>query len=196
MSHSTIVNLKVSGIAELTRLFDQFRQQIREMIRLRIDRRLAARLDASDIVQETYLRACQGLENYLRDPQVPPLIWIRTLGKQLVAETHRKQFREIRSPRREQEWQTHENGDFMQLIAESTDSIRSQLARHELLQKVHQNIAYLSELDREVILMRHMEGLEMSEIAEVLEVPLETAKKRYQRAIQRFREMLQHLRSD
>lgn len=193
MTHSVIQNLQTFGIGELTRIFDQFRQQIRGMIQLRVDRRLAARLDASDIVQETYLRACQGLDNYLRNPQVPPMVWIRQLGKQLVAETHRKQFREVRSPCRELDWQMHEHGDFMQLISESSDSIRSTIARQELVQRVQENIGALSELDREVIIMRHMEGLELQEIADSLEISREAAKKRYQRAIQRFRQLLQHL---
>jgi DNA-directed RNA polymerase specialized sigma24 family protein len=39
--------------------------------------------------------------------------------------------------------------------------------------------------------MRHVDGLSLLESAEALDVPLETAKKRYQRALHRFRQLMQ-----
>ena len=40
------------------------------MVRLRMDRRLGKRIDASDIVQEATLDAVQRLEAYLKKPEV------------------------------------------------------------------------------------------------------------------------------
>ena len=47
------------------------------MVEMRLDRRLQARLDASDIIQDAYLEVAQRLKEYLRDPRVPVFLWLR-----------------------------------------------------------------------------------------------------------------------
>ena len=47
-------------------LLERHRRRLRQMVGLRLDPRLNARLDASDIVQETMLEASRRLSDYLR----------------------------------------------------------------------------------------------------------------------------------
>ncbi len=47
----------------------------------------------------------------------------------------------------------------------------------------------MSPMDREIIDMRHVDELSMQEAANALDISLEAAKKRYQRALARFREL-------
>src|SRR5215472_17271601 len=49
------------------RLLDRHRQRLRQMVALRLDRRLAPRLDPSDVVQEALADAVGKLDGYLRD---------------------------------------------------------------------------------------------------------------------------------
>jgi len=65
--------------AELTELFDRYRQRLRLMVHLRMDRRLQARIDSSDVLQEAFLEAAERYENYKRKPTMPPLLWLRFL---------------------------------------------------------------------------------------------------------------------
>src|ERR1700677_18905 len=58
-------------------LFDKHRDRLRRMVELRIDSRLRARLDASDVLQEAFLDVSHDLDAYLADPKLPPLLWLR-----------------------------------------------------------------------------------------------------------------------
>ena len=68
-------------------LFDGHRERLRRMIRLRLDRRLSGRVDASDVLQEAYLDARKRIAEYARDPAAMPFpLWLRLIAGQGVAE--------------------------------------------------------------------------------------------------------------
>ncbi|MBN1571302.1 MAG: RNA polymerase subunit sigma-70, partial [Acidobacteria bacterium] len=52
-------------------LFKRHRARVQKLIAVRIDRRLVARVDASDVLQETYLEAFRRLPKYLRQEEMP-----------------------------------------------------------------------------------------------------------------------------
>ena len=57
------------------RLLTTHREPLRRMIDMRLDPALAARVDASDIVQDVLLEAHRRLSDYLRHPTMPfPLL--------------------------------------------------------------------------------------------------------------------------
>src|SRR5262249_60674819 len=56
----------------LAALFDGYRDRLRRMIRLRLDRRLSGRVDSSDVLQEAYLDVRKRLPEYARDPPSMP----------------------------------------------------------------------------------------------------------------------------
>ena len=70
---------------------ESFRPRLRRMIGLRIDPRLRARVDASDVLQETYVEVTRRLDEYQRAPEVPFFIWVRFLAGQKLVEFHRQQ---------------------------------------------------------------------------------------------------------
>src|SRR5262249_36620405 len=70
-------------------LLERHRQRLRRMIALRLDQRLQGRIDASDVIQETYLEASIRLEDYLRQPTMPFFLWLRFLTGQKLVELHR-----------------------------------------------------------------------------------------------------------
>ena len=45
--------------------------------RCRLDPRLQARVDASDVLQEAFLEVAERLPEYLRDPKLPLFLWLR-----------------------------------------------------------------------------------------------------------------------
>ncbi len=63
------------------------------MIALRLDDRLAARVDASDIVQETLVDAARKIADYARDRPLPFYPWLHRLAAERVAATHRRHRR-------------------------------------------------------------------------------------------------------
>ena len=71
------------GNAEaLAVLFDRYRERLRQMIRLRLDRRLCGRLDPSDVLQETYLDLAKRFPEYAAKPALPFFLWLRWLTGQ------------------------------------------------------------------------------------------------------------------
>lgn len=186
--------LQDGGQEELTQLFMKLRPQIRGMVESRLDRRLLSRVDASDIVQETFVRASQNFASYLNSPKVHPVVWLRLIGKHLIAETCRYHFRSKRTPDREQLVDDDGSDLLINKVADSMTSVGSVLDHAHMVQQVKSTLQQLAQIDREIIEMRHIEGLTLHEAADSLELSYETTKKRYFRAIKRFREYAEHLK--
>ena len=64
------------------------------------------------------------------------------------------------------------------------------LSRIELQEQVYGLIEQLSEKNREVLVLRLVEELSNSEVAEVLEIPPATVQKRYGRALLKLHQLL------
>ena len=58
-------------------LFERHRPRLRQMISLRLDPRLAKRIDPSDVVQEALAAAYPRLDDYLREQPLPFYPWLR-----------------------------------------------------------------------------------------------------------------------
>src|SRR5437660_12259824 len=72
------------------RLLTAHREPLRRMIDLRLDPALAARVDASDIVQDVLLEAHRRLSDYLRNPVMPFHLWLRHMAKAHIIDAHRR----------------------------------------------------------------------------------------------------------
>ena len=87
------------------RLLARHRSRLRQMVAVYLDRRLAARVDPSDIVQEALADATRGLTAYLRERPLPFYPWLRQLAWQRLLQGHRHHIRaRRRSVEREVPW--------------------------------------------------------------------------------------------
>jgi RNA polymerase sigma-70 factor (ECF subfamily) len=176
-------------------LLQRHRGRLKRMISLRMDPRLAARLDASDIVQETLTAASRRLERYLRERPVPFYPWLRQLAWDRLVEQHRRHLHaRRRSVLREQ-------AEFFRLSAESAarlaqrlltpgDGPGAQMQQREVNRLVRAALERLPDADREVLVLRYLEQLSAREVGAVLGLSEEAAKKRALRALKRLRELL------
>src|ERR1700756_3292548 len=79
------------------------RQRLRNLVAWRLDRRLAPRIDPSDVVQEVLVEADAKLDKYLRDRPLPFYPWLRELACERIATLHRRHVQAAkRSVRREE----------------------------------------------------------------------------------------------
>ena len=71
----------------LAELFDRYRERLRQMVRLRLDRRLQGRVDPSDVLQDAYLDVAERLPRLRRaSPTMPFFLWLRLVtGQRLHA---------------------------------------------------------------------------------------------------------------
>src|SRR5436853_2187221 len=77
-------------------VLDRHRRRLRRMVALRMDPRLAARVDASDVVQETLAEADRRMSDYLRERPLPFYPWLRRLALDRLAWQHRFHVRAAR----------------------------------------------------------------------------------------------------
>ncbi len=175
-------------------LLERYRDYLRRMVAVRLDRRLAPRVDASDVVQETLALASQRMDDYLRDQPLPFLGWLRQLAAESIKDTHR---RHIGSQRRSIDRETQE-ADLpddsavqlgQKLMAHDT-SPSNRMMRQERRDQVKTALAELPPRDREILVMRYLEHLDGGDIAEALGISEGAVKLRLLRALQRMRGLL------
>jgi len=175
------------------RLLTAHREPLRRMIGMRLDPALAARVDASDIVQDVLLEAHRRLSDYLRDPVMPFHLWLRHIAKDHVIDAHRRHRQaQRRSLDREQPLvpavlADHSSFELAGQVLDQELTPATAAIRHELQRRLDSAIAELGEDDREVILMRHGEQLSNQEVAAALGLTEAAASMRYLRAVRRLR---------
>jgi RNA polymerase sigma-70 factor, ECF subfamily len=74
-------------------LLQRHRPRLRRLIALRLDPRLAARIDPSDVVQEVFAEADRRLGRYLRERPLPFYPWLRQLALDRLVAHHRRHVR-------------------------------------------------------------------------------------------------------
>jgi RNA polymerase sigma-70 factor (ECF subfamily) len=182
--------------AAVNRLLERHRVSLRQMVRMRLDRALARRVDASDVVQDVLFEASRRLEDYIQEAKLPFHLWLRQLAKDRVIDMHRRhRTAQRRSVDREQPLAAPQFADrsSFDLAAQLKDPELTPAAaniRRELEHRFLEAIDELEEEDREVILMRHCEHLGNSEVAAVLAISPAAAGMRYLRALRRLRGVL------
>jgi len=177
-------------------LLERHRTRLKRMVAVRLDRRLAARVDPSDVIQETMAEAAGRLDDYLRDRPMPFYPWLRQIALDRLGTMHRRHLRASRrSVSREDSAGLPDESAFElaeQLLATSTGP-SARLRREERRGLVLSALALLGERDREVLVLRYLEQLPTAEAAAVLGVSDGAVKMRLLRALQRLREFLKRL---
>ncbi len=177
-------------------LLERHRVRLRRMVRARLDTRLLARVDPSDVVQETLLKAAQRLPEYAHSRPLPFYPWLRQLAWDRMVELHHHHVRTgKRSVSRERSSCLLSDESALLLAEQLVDSSASPIG-HLLRKELHERIfAALNELptqDHEILVMRHVEQLRVSEIASLLHISEGAVKMRRLRAIQKLRQFLDH----
>src|SRR5215472_4624168 len=146
------------------RLLARHRDRLRKMVACRLDRRLLARVDPSDVVQEVLVEASRKLTRYLRERPLPFYPWLRQLAWEHLAVLHRRHVKaQKRSVRCEGPGvlalPDESAAELAARLVTSATSPSQRLLRQELRERVQQALRRLPERDREVLVLRHLEQL-------------------------------------
>jgi RNA polymerase sigma-70 factor (ECF subfamily) len=163
------------------------------MIGARINRRVVARVDPSDVVQETLLIAHRRLPEYLKDAAVPFEIWLRQLAReQLILVNRRHLGAGKRSVTREAMPELLLSDDSVTMLVDrlftSDPGPHARVVKAELRARVQAALAELSETDRELLILRYVEQLPNAEIMTILGLSESALKMRHLRALERLRD--------
>jgi RNA polymerase sigma-70 factor, ECF subfamily len=176
----------------VNRLMDRHRDSLHRMIRCRLNPGVAARLDASDIVQDALLTASRRLSEYLQNPRMPFHAWLRNLARDRLADAYRRQLADKRDVAREQALPAgeHSSLDPAAQLRDSELTPAAMLLRKEFARRVQGALEQLKADSREIIIMRHAEQLTNSQAAELLGISEPAAGMRYVRALRQLKSIL------
>ncbi|WP_406696264.1 sigma-70 family RNA polymerase sigma factor [Singulisphaera sp. Ch08] len=183
----------------VTELFDRYRKRLRQMIRLRLDRRLQGRVDPSDVLQDAFIDLTEQLPSYFTRPDLPFFLWLRLLAGQRLMRVHRHHLgAAMRDAGREVSLykgalpQASSVSLAAQLLGRFTSASQAAVRAERQLQ-LQSAINGMDEIDREMIALRHFEELSNSEIAAILGLSKAAASNRYVRAMVRLQTILESL---
>jgi RNA polymerase sigma-70 factor, ECF subfamily len=177
-------------------LLDRYRDRLRRMVAVRMDRRLAARVDPSDVVQEALADAAKNLSGYLRDRPLPFYPWLRGVAwRQLVQLYRHHVVARRRSVDREEPGEPCIADASAHILAARVltaggSSPSRTMIREELLDRVHASLAQLDPGDRDLLVMRHLEGMTAAEVGAILGIGEGAVRVRLVRALKRLRGLL------
>jgi RNA polymerase sigma-70 factor (ECF subfamily) len=182
--------------AALNELFARHRARLRRMVEMRLDRRLQGRIDASDVIQESFLDAARKLDDYLRDAKLPLFLWLRLVVGERLLKLHRQHLgAQMRDAGREvslyrEALPTASSAALAaQLLGRHTSPTQAAV-RAERMLRLQEALNALDPIDREILSLRHFEELTRAEAAQALGIEEAAAAKRYVRALKRLKDTL------
>jgi RNA polymerase sigma-70 factor (ECF subfamily) len=174
----------------------EHRERLRRLVELRLDPRVRGRVDASDVIQETQIEACERAEEYLATQEVPLFVWLRFLTLQKLTQAHRRHLgTQARDASREisihQPLVSTATSAALaaQLVGQLTTASQAAL-RAEVRQKLEHALNQMDPIDREVLSLRHFEQLSQKETATVLNISEKATGSRHIRALARLKRLI------
>jgi RNA polymerase sigma-70 factor (ECF subfamily) len=179
----------------LGRLLESYRAYLTVLARVQIGRRLQGKVGASDVVQDAFLGAYRDFPQFRGKTEKELLGWLRQILASLLANLVRHyqgaQRRDVRLERRlatELEQSSQALG--RQLVApESSPSDHA--IRREQSVLLAEALGHLPEEWRELLILRHLEGLSFPEVAERMGRSVDSLKKQWPRALASLRRLLE-----
>jgi RNA polymerase sigma-70 factor, ECF subfamily len=176
-------------------LLDSYRHYLDLLARVEVGRRLQAKLDASDLVQETLLEAFKNFSKFRGTTERQLIGWLRQIMAASLANLLRRylgtQARDVRLERQlaDQLDQSAQRLDCGLMDAQSSPS--RQAARREQAVLLANALQRLPQDYREVILLRHIEGMTFPEVGHRMGRSLDSVEKLWVRGLTRLRQLME-----
>jgi RNA polymerase sigma-70 factor (ECF subfamily) len=178
----------------LGQLLELYRNYLTLLARMQIGRRLQGKVDASDLIQETFLAAHRDFAGCRAATEKELVSWLRTiLAANLTDLVRRYRGAKCRDVRLERQLadELDESSRALNLEAIARQSSPSaQAVRREQAVLLADALQSLPADYREVIVLRHLEGLSFLEVARRMDRSVDAVEKLWVRALARLRRIL------
>jgi RNA polymerase sigma-70 factor, ECF subfamily len=182
----------------LGRLLELYRNYLALLARTQIDLHVQGRVDASDLVQETFLDACRDFGQFRGTSELEWVAWLRKVLVYNLARVMQQQvMAEKRAARREVSLDQHlaalerSSGAIEAALAGRHSSPSGQAQRRERAAVVANHMACLPADYREVIVLRNLEGLRFAEVAQRMGRSAGAVRILWVRAVDQLRQLLE-----
>jgi RNA polymerase sigma-70 factor, ECF subfamily len=178
----------------LGRLLELYHDYLALLARLQIGRRLQGKVDASDLVQETFLKAHRDFVRFRGGTEAEWVCWLREILACNLAQQVRRYFgtqrRDVRLERKLMNELNESSRVLDQALVGRQSSPSQRAARREQAVLLAGALAQLPEDYREVIILSHLQGLSFPEVARRMGRTLDSVKNIWARALARLRRAL------
>jgi RNA polymerase sigma-70 factor (ECF subfamily) len=185
---------RAGDLSALGRLLELYRNYLKLLARLQIDRRLQGKADPSDLVQETFLEAHRDFLQFRGTTERELMSWLRQILVSNFANLVRRYRGTLRRDvglERQLAWEIDQSFALLDGGLMARDGSPSQLAsRREQAVLLADALGRLPADYRETIILRHLEGLSFAEVAARMGRTVESVKKLWARALGRLRDLL------
>ena len=173
----------------------EHRERLLNLARRNLNPVLERRVSAEDVVQETLSAACRRMDFLRNRPEIPLYYKLRTILFQTIASLERKH---LQSGKRDV-YMEHEVADGgrssasglnWDMFADTVTGPLTRIAREDRYELLRKAMDALPEHDREILELRHFDGMTNAECAEALQLTQKTASIRYVRALEKLRNHL------
>jgi RNA polymerase sigma-70 factor (ECF subfamily) len=185
---------RAGDAATLGRLLELYRRYLTLLARVQIGQRLQGKVDASDLVQETFLDAHRGFPRFRGTTEAELVRWLRQILAAKLADLLRRYLgtagRDVRLEREIADALDRSSVLLDRGLMAPQSSPSQQAARREQAVLLANALGELPEDYREVIVLRHLEGLKFPEVAQRMGRSLDSVEKLWLRALARLRQLL------
>jgi RNA polymerase sigma-70 factor (ECF subfamily) len=180
----------------LVRLLDRYRHPLAEQARGRVGRQLRVKLDIEDLLQEVSLEAYRDIGRFRGSTEGEFVCWLQKILNTILMNQLRHYFgtgrRNLRRERRLVEVDDSTRGPQPDPAAPDT-SPSQRAVKHERSSRLTEAIETLPTLYREVIVLRHLDGLSFFEVARHMNRTEDSVKNMWVRALRQLRVLLGNL---
>jgi RNA polymerase sigma-70 factor (ECF subfamily) len=181
------------------RSLEQYQEYLRLLARLQLDSCLQGKLDPSDVVQETLLKAHRALDQFRGSNHAEMATWLRAILTNTLADWLRRFQTGARNV--EQERSLHaaleESSSRLEAwLAAEQSSPDERAMRQEQLLRLAESLAQLPEDQRRAVELRHLKGCKVAEVADQMGRSKEAVAKLLMRGVARLRSLLDVSRKD
>jgi RNA polymerase sigma-70 factor (ECF subfamily) len=175
-------------------LFELYREYLTLLATVQLGRRLRGKVDAADLVQETFLEAHRDFVQFRGTTEGELTAWLRKALAHNLANQIRHYYgvkaRDVRLERDLHAELERSSAALDQALADPHSSPSRQVARREQAVLLAEALRRLPTDYRDVIVLRHLQGYTFAEVARRMDRSLDSVDKLWVRALSRLRRIL------